>query len=154
MRVPGSPSSEPIPLAVRGAQGSREPVCEGAELGSGARFYSWNPVSAVGRTVFFDCPGAGVYARVDGELPDAHTLTLSEPQCGTGSAPGEVHCREAEQHPSEALFRGASADGSIAYFLDNQQLTAEASESTGGAGSAGSEDCEETSRWLLQPLPL
>jgi hypothetical protein len=112
---------------------------------------NWNALSADGRTIFFTalsgqtkgirvpCPsGSGankgipvpaseLYARVDGELEDAHTVAVSQPECK------EVKCKEAEASPSDAQFVSASADGSKAFFLDTQMLTDVATEGTGSA---------------------
>jgi hypothetical protein len=105
-----------------------------------------------GRTVYFTpetcASGSGanegipvlaaeLYARVDGELPDAHTIAISHPECK------EVKCKEAEAHPTDAAFQGASADGSRAFFLDTQQLTDGATEGTGTAGN-GSGFCVQS----------
>jgi len=116
-------------------------------------------MSGDGRTVFFTafgpCLGTGenagkkvpadiVYARVDGELADAHTVAISEPspsECGEGTEPKEVSCQEAAAHPANAGFAGASADGSKAFFLATQQLTAQASEDASGDNAAAGNGC-------------
>lgn len=102
-------------------------------------------MSSDGHTVFFTASGpcesgtnenAGkpvpadtLYARVSGELLEASTVAISDPspsECGTGTEPDEVSCREAT--PANAQFMGASEDGSKAFFTSEQQLTDEATE--------------------------
>jgi hypothetical protein len=113
----------------------------GTLLGAGGRGGGgqgqWNALSEDGRMVYFTavCDHA-LYARVDGEGADAHTVAISAPGCGDGTAPADAQCRNAP--PGEAEFAGASRDGSRAFFLDTQQLTDEA---TRGEGSTGS--CDE-----------
>jgi sugar lactone lactonase YvrE len=121
-------------------------------------------ISADGRTVFFTafgdddsaCTGVGpvfgtgansatpvpadaLYVRIDGDRSSAHTVAISArsaadcttPAC-TGSSPGD------------ALFAGASTDGSKAFFTDTQQLTDDASQDSTGGDSAVNA-CRETS---------
>ncbi len=126
----GARALRPFLVGVTGQEGSDSLVggC-GAHLGRGV----WT-MSANGRTVFFTaaCPPAEtVYARVDGESADAQTIAISDPSpsaCGEGTAPDEVACREAEAKPRNAIFEGASENGSRAFFLSLQQLTDSASE--------------------------
>lgn len=80
-----------------------------------------------------------LYARVDGEQADAHTVAISAPQCGAGSSPAEVACQTAP--PAAAEFAGASQDGSHAFFLSTQQLTDHATE---GPGAALGNNCAAT----------
>ncbi len=101
-------------------------------------------MSADGRTVFFTACKSELYARVDGELPDAHTVAIAQPECGTGAAPAEAECRNAPA--SVSSFQGASEDGSKAFFLDTAKLTDEATEGTGSGGqvcdeAASGSDC-------------
>jgi hypothetical protein len=108
-------------VAVEGGEGSDTliPPCgahgrEGSSLNSTQSgsatggFTPWNALSNDGRMVFFEVPCRGVYARVDGETPEAHTIKLSS---GTGEVP-----------PGEADFEGASEDGSVAYFKEGERL--------------------------------
>jgi hypothetical protein len=134
----GAGNKQPFLVGVSGGEGSTELIstCEtfpGAPSGS-----KWGAMSADGRTVYVTavghsigggCPAGAVapqvselYARVDGELPDAHTVAISQPECG------DTQCKEAEAQPGEAYFGGASADGSKAFFLDGQELTDDASQ--------------------------
>ena len=87
-----------------------------------------------------------MYARVDGELADAHTVAVSEPspsECGTHSGVTEISCREAK--PAGAWFEGASEDGSEAFFTSTQQLTDGASEDSDSSDNAAeAEGCVST----------
>jgi len=101
-----------------------------------------------------------VYARVDGELPDAHTVAISEPsEREVGGAETVVPAAPypgCEKEPciknvnekvnfADAHFVGASKDGSKAFFLSPQQLTDQASEDAGEPHAAkGFKDCSET----------
>ena len=78
-------------------------------------------------------PADTLYARIDGTLPDAHTVLISgrSPAGCTTSA-----CQSST--PEDAEFAGASKDGSKAFFTDTQQLTDDA---TQGAGSAATGGC-------------
>jgi len=138
----------------------------------------WNAVSADGRTVYFtasghDFPPPGctssvtappvyeLYARVDGEGPEARTVAISQPDAPEtlASAPPDENCTEAAcvkntealvppaVNPSwsDARFWGASEDGSKVFFTDTQQLTNEATQGSGtsfeGGCEAGGTDC-------------
>jgi len=124
-------ATQPFPVGVTGGKGSTATIggCE-TEMGGGTQDSNWNVISADGRTVYFTACGSGLYARVDGETSEAHTVAVSQPQCA-----GEPECVADEAHPSAAYFAGASADGSTAFFLDTQKLTPEATEGTGTAAS-------------------
>jgi len=168
-------SEPPLLVGVSGGEDSHELIgtC-GTVLGtvhSSAR----GAVSADGRTVVFtanpegrtpECFGSGavneqipvpvgeLYARVDGEEPDAHTVAISQPDTleTAGKSPPDENCTgpckkniEAYVPPAvnpswrDADFVYASEDGSKVVFMDTQQLTNGASE---GPGSAQT-DCEE-----------
>lgn len=99
----------------------------GAGLGAPRRQETYNAVSASGNTVFFTpnpggCTGGGgagppafeLYARLGSE----ETFDLSEPSAADCSA-----CQTAS--PQKATFQGASADGSRAFFLTEQELLPE-----------------------------
>jgi hypothetical protein len=159
----GVGSSQPLMVAVSGGQGSHDliGVC-GNQLG-GHPLLNPGMISGDGRTVFFTVlpcstgsganagtrvPAFAVYARVDGELPDAHTVAISAPspsECGAGPAAGEAACRGAAGDPADANFEEASADGSKAFFTSTQQLTDAASEdSHSGDSSAVVAGCAAT----------
>jgi DNA-binding beta-propeller fold protein YncE len=126
----------------------------GTELGVNSNSNQPGQLSADGRIVFFTAgacatgsganagvpvPAATLYARVEGELPTAHTVLISAPspsECGSGGAPDEIACRAAAAKPADARFEGASADGTLAYFTSTQQLTDDASEDSAGGDSA------------------
>jgi hypothetical protein len=65
----GTRNKEPFLVGVTGGEGSRDLVSEcGTTL---------DTLSADGRTVYFSTCG-GLYARVDGETPEAHTIRITE----------------------------------------------------------------------------
>jgi NHL repeat len=160
----GTGNSQPLSVGVSGREGSHDLISAcGTGLGV-ARQSRLGTFSADGRTVFFTaepketepCPsGTGanagtpvpamtVYARVDGEEPDAHTVAISHPspsECGGGSGQGEKGCREAASDPANAVFEGASSDGSKAFFTSTQQLTDTASEDSQNGHIAGNVNC-------------
>jgi hypothetical protein len=133
--------------------GNREPFLVGVTGGRDSTGLVSNcetntdAMSTDGRTVLFTAapcssgsganadipvPAYELYARIDGELPDAHTVAISRPECE------DAECRESEAQPSEAYFDGASEDGSRVFFLDAQQLTDQAIQGTGEANACGS----------------
>jgi hypothetical protein len=138
----GSGNSEPFLVNVRnsGLVHSGPPLNEGAELigrcGAelGGAVYarseessvdSRNALSADGKTIYFTADqchlAAGepevneVYARIDNGQAGAHTVAISEPSKQDCEA-----CQTATR--SEAIFQGASEDGSKAFFLTEQEL--------------------------------
>jgi hypothetical protein len=149
-------------------EGAEQVSTCGTGLGNGEES-TRDALSADGRTVYFTanekeirgCFGSGVnahtevpvselYARVDGEAPDAHTLAISEPQAlepGLREGCESTECIEDTSVASKtkdwrhARFEGASEDGSKAFFTSEQQLTDHATEGPGGhyrCGEAGS----------------
>jgi hypothetical protein len=106
-------------------------VQNGPEFGSsgeGQLEETHNAISADGATVFFTaakpqytCGGAKsppadeVFARIDNGLPGAHTVAISEPT--------REDCEECNTSaPANAIFEGASADGSKVFFSTHQAL--------------------------------
>jgi hypothetical protein len=82
---------------------------------------AYNAIAADGETVFFTALACGgspaineLYARIGG----ASTVAVSEPLLAPGQCSGA--CAAAKS--SEAIFQGASADGSEAYFTTDQPL--------------------------------
>jgi hypothetical protein len=148
----GIGNTKPFLVGVTGGQGSTELIslC-GTALGG---VETPSALSADGRMVYFTAkaceeggsganagvavPASTLYARIDGEASDAHTVAISQPECGES-----VECKEAELHPSGASFAIASEDGSQSLFLDTQQLTPGATQGTGSAlyGCPGGSDC-------------
>jgi hypothetical protein len=148
-------SPHPLSVGVTGGQGSTSLIggC-GTYLGSAAQTHFKNATNAYGslsesgRTVYFTVPGCGgepeeassLYARVDGESADAHTVSISTP---VPSSCKSVECQTAPPHGG--FFAGASSEGSRVFFTSTGQLTDNASQGTGQAGSecdkAGSAGC-------------
>ena len=63
-------------------------------------------------------PVREIFARIDNQQPDAHTVSISEPPTGAG---GDCSACDTSV-PLDANFVGASRDGSKAFFLTNQSL--------------------------------
>jgi hypothetical protein len=113
-------------------------------------------LSADGRTVFFTADGGkacfsgsssstpvpadALYARVENELPGAHTVLVS------GRSPTDCTVPSGCQGsaPRAASFQGASTDGSKAYFASTQQLTDAASQDPNSQDSAAGQNCADT----------
>ncbi len=148
----GAGESNPLPVGLSGGPGS-EPVSKcGTELGADKSTVQPGELSADGETVYFtadaceasenggrEVPANAVYARIG----DERTVAVSQPECGAGTAPSEEACRNAPASP--ALFEGASVDGSKAFFLSTQQLTANAGEDADMGDRAVGTGCSETS---------
>jgi hypothetical protein len=161
----GVNNPQPFLVGVSGERSSTELISGcGTILGSAEdQGHPWNALSADGRTVYFTAKkclrGTGVanqhmavpadelYARVDGEELNAHTVAISQPEAPEtlSTAPADKSCtsEECQKDISEtanwrgAEFEGASVDGSMAFFLDPQQLTDKATEGTGEANNKG-----------------
>jgi hypothetical protein len=158
----GQGNAKPMLVGVSGGPGSMDliSICN-TSLGSGAGEGMRQALSAEGRVVYFTadkgqaaCPGGSgtnaanevpvdeVYARIDGEGPDAHTVALSEPRApetSTSTPPDKncttVECQKNITEPGkwrDALLAGASEDGSKAVFMSTQQLTDAASQDPSG----------------------
>jgi len=112
----GTGNEKPLLVAVEGPEGSISLV--GNCLISRKNDLEGSSLSADGRTVYFvsSCTGH-LYARIDGELPSARTVDISErsPTDCTGACSASAS--------SEARFQGAAADGATVYFTSSQQLT-------------------------------
>jgi phosphodiesterase/alkaline phosphatase D-like protein len=120
----GTGNTEPLLVGVNGGYedgknhnliSTCETLLGGAGIGDETN-PRWNALSADGRTVYFtamghdepDCESAAphvteIYARVDGETAEAHTVKISR---------GITH----------AVFVGASEDGAKAFFIEGQSL--------------------------------
>jgi NHL repeat len=132
----GAGNSQPALVGVTGGEGSTSLIsnCGTEVTGPGS-------LSEDGSTVFFkavqtnaECaaalppgeaplPADEVGARVDGMLSDAHTVILSQrspADCMTSACLSST--------PEQAIFYGASSDGSKAFFTSTQQLTDSASQ--------------------------
>jgi hypothetical protein len=91
------------------------PVCGSPNMGSGFGS-AHHAISTDGRVIFLGCSQvpAALFARVDGTT----TISVSESQCTrTPSDPGGA----CNAH-SQAMFQGASADGTRVYFTTTDQL--------------------------------
>ncbi|HEV3047026.1 MAG TPA: hypothetical protein VGY13_06650 [Solirubrobacteraceae bacterium] len=161
----GTHSTVPLMVGVEGGYDNGEnhdlvSVCDTELAATGAQPAGGEDLSEDGAIVYFlavghedpgTCPSsykappaAGLYARIDGESPSAHTVLISGPAtkgCETTKCIDDATAtREEGDLPPE--FEGASNDGSRVFFTDAQQLTNGASESGGNAaagceGSAG-----------------
>jgi NHL repeat/WD40-like Beta Propeller Repeat len=133
----GAHNSEPMLVGVENAgpppwKAGATHVNEGAELigggcptslGNGGNDF-WSALSADGRTVYFTaCPSkdqGGLYARIDGETSEAHTVKIS----------------------ADGNFVGASADGSKAFFLTGIECSEKAGPDCGLYESQCAAHCE------------
>jgi hypothetical protein len=158
----GTGNAQPLLLGVNGGPASTDLISTcGTLLGSSGNSTSPGTMSADGQTVYFTaqsqhindpqltpCPGGSganastpvpadtLYARVDGALPTAHTVSISERSpldCTTPACTSST--------PAHAYFLGASADGARAFFTSTQQLTDDASQDLVAADQAGSTAC-------------
>jgi hypothetical protein len=161
----GTGNDHPLLLGVTGGFGSTDlvSVC-GTRLGSSSNENPPGIISADGSTVYFTaegglhggtgapCPGGSganaaipvpanaLYARIDGELPTAHTAAISQ------RSPTDCSGACLTSPPGDAHFEGASADGSKAFFTSTQQLTDGGSEDNALSDSATANDrCAATS---------
>jgi Fibronectin type III domain len=157
----GTGNTQPLSVGVTGSVGSTSLVskCEtniGAneDLEPGAPYGS---LSEDGHVVFFTAMGHSetghcpegesapatneLFARVDGEGSDAHTVLVSGP---TPAACKSVECEENTSVANESIdadgrnaeYAGASNDGSRVLFTSTQQLSDTASQGTGNAGKS------------------
>ncbi len=150
----GTGNTERTPVGVSGGSSSGDLISACATSLSSAP----GEMSADGATVYFTagaCPAGGtgvnagrevpvneLFARVDGGEAAAHTVSISQPEALSPSAPGVYKgyegctspaCVGATENPEppaasnpawrDAGFAGASADGSKAFFTSEQQLT-------------------------------
>jgi hypothetical protein len=155
-----APASQPLLVGVSGGRESTALVSRcGTEIGADLKSSShFQALSADGRVVYFTAakclaaqnggtklPADTVYARVDGELEDAHTVAISNPtpsECGSGPAAEEEACGKAP--PAAGFFAGASQDGQLAYFASTRQLTDQASQDSTASDTASGEGCSQT----------
>lgn len=163
-----SSSAEPQLVAVSGGAGSHDLIgtCGAAVAGAETRAQTYGSLSADGRTAYFQVtscahgsganssravPARELFARIDGEGPQARTVALSEP-AGLSPAQQNPACTTSEclaSTSNEASFRdaqfvGASSDGTMAYFLSPQQLTDDATQDANGNDSAFTSSCTQT----------
>jgi hypothetical protein len=144
----GTGNTAPLLVGVSGGSGSTDLIsaCGTSLGGEGKSLYSGS-MSADGRTVYFTAapcasgtganasvavPADGVYARID----QARTVKISErsqADCASLACQGSP--------AGDALFTGASVDGSKAFFTSTQQLTDNASEDGQAGDSASAPGC-------------
>jgi DNA-binding beta-propeller fold protein YncE len=147
----GAGNSAPVLVGVSGARGSTDLISVCGTRGGGERT-AYNALSADGSTVFFTAqpcssgsganagtpvPAEELFARID----ESRTVAIStrSPTDCTGT------CQTSP--PSDAMFEGASSDGSKVFLTSTQQLTDAASQDssdsargtgcTQGAGASG-----------------
>jgi hypothetical protein len=166
--VEGS-ASAPQLVAVSGGPGSHELIgtCGASVAGRETYTQTYGSVSADGRTTFFQVEpcthGWGevngsrrvyvqeIFARIDGEGPEARTVAISEP-AGLYPAQADPACATEEcvtntSNPASfrsAEFEGASSDGTMAYFTSPQQLTDQASQDHDPTDDAHLGGCSQT----------
>ncbi len=105
-------------------------------------------LSEDGLTVYFTAKGAEeregcppvdeLYARIDGELPDARTVLISGPTAEACSTEPCLKNSTDEASARSASFEAAAANGSSVLFTDTQQLTNGASQDETPGSLAGS----------------
>jgi len=126
----GAGNASPRLVGVKGGAGSTELVGEcGTRIGSTASRF--NAVSEDGETIFFTPGSANVapcglpepaFSEVFARRAGSETIKLAE------HSPSGCHGSCASSPGSDAVFEGASRDGSKAFFLSTQQLTDQASQ--------------------------
>jgi hypothetical protein len=146
-------AAAPLQVGVSGGLGSHALVSQcgillGGRSGTGKRD---NSLSEDGRIVYFTAvgeeagkvclPAEELYARIDGERPDARTVLISgaTPE-GCKNGP----CIENTTNPADARaasFEGASADGSRVFFTSTQQLSDGASQDSNAGLNAFTRGC-------------
>jgi DNA-binding beta-propeller fold protein YncE len=149
----GTGNAQPLLVGVSGGPGSTDLISRcGTALGGGSP--NGSLLSEDGSTVYFTAEkcstGTGanegkhvladaLYARIDGEAPDAHTVAISQ------RSPSECTTEAClKSPPADALFQGASLDGSLAFFTSTQQLTDDASQDSTSGDTAHGGGCAFT----------
>ncbi len=138
----GTGNAAPLLVGVKGGFDSHELVSSCATkraTGSHGRARFIGPISADGRTVYFTAEGPcasvtadELWARVDGESPDAHSVLVSGPTPATcNEAQCETNATSTGAQARDASFEGASVDGARAFFASAQQLTNNAGQDEG-----------------------
>lgn len=159
----GTDNSQPVLVGVTGGEGSTDLISAcGTSIGPDQGIDPPGTLSADGNTIYFTaesaggapCPGGSganagtpvpvpeVGARIDGTLPDAHTVIISQrsvADCTTSACLSST--------AGWAFFVGASSDGSKAFFTSTQQLTDDATNDSADAsqgvctGAPGANGC-------------
>jgi hypothetical protein len=148
----GFDSSQPLLVGVGGPHdgpGSTDLICRNGtrpvKLSADGRIaiFKTGPCSGgSGANAETAVPALELFARIDGESSDAHTVDLSQ------RSPSECSGECLSSPPAAAIYAGASEDASEVYFLSGQQLTDRASEDSAAGGQqtecsslAGSNGC-------------
>ena len=135
----GSANSEPYLVGVTGGLGSTSLIGQ-CGVDAGGPQSKFNAISADGETVFFTPLGADVGECGKPQPPvDELFARINESETLHLSAPSSADCTtlECQSAPAaDALFQGASRDGSKAFFSSTQQLTDQASEDATAGDSA------------------
>jgi sugar lactone lactonase YvrE len=153
----GTGGGQPLLVGVTGASGSTSLVSRcGVRLGNPEQGFSklYRSLSEDGRTVFFtasrcssgsggnegvEVPASELYARIDGERGDAHTVLISGPtteSCTTSECKENTDAEKQAERARDASYAGASADGSTVVFADTQQLTDTATQDPASSDTA------------------
>jgi hypothetical protein len=142
----GTGNSRPTMVGVSGGAGSTTLIGQ-CGVDAGGPHSTYNAISADGSVVFFTPIGAdegacgGIQPPIDelfARIGQSRTVMLSSPspaECATSA------CQSAPA--SDALFEGASRDGSKVFFASTQQLTDQAAEDPASADSAVTRGCPE-----------
>jgi hypothetical protein len=143
----GTGNPAPVLVGVTGGTGSPELISKcGTELGAAEKGSNPGELSADGETVFFTvpaCPEGGTGTNASVAVPvqevfarvgESRTVAISEPSAFSAAAPypgcSEEPCIKNVNDKANwgnAVFAGASNDGSKAFFTSGQQLTDNAS---------------------------
>jgi hypothetical protein len=172
----GTGNAAPTVVGVSGPLGSTSPISAcSTEFGGTLNGLGHNPqggLSADGRTAYFTaspdvvgCPAstpappvAELYARIDGGEPDAHTVSISEPQALAGGEPDEecknTECQQDIERPAnpgitnpnwrDGNFLAGSTDGSRVFFTSTERLTDAAGQDPSTIDTAFSQGCAKT----------
>lgn len=135
----GFGQAKPVMVGVSGGEGSTNLIgtC-GTALGAAKDSAAFDALSSDGRTVYFTSCDAELYARVDGERPDAHTVLIS------GRSPSECTGPCNGSRAAAAYVESVSEDGTKALFTSTQQLTDNGSEDARVQDTAEAGRCSAT----------
>jgi DNA-binding beta-propeller fold protein YncE len=154
----GRDNTSPLLVGVSGGHESTDLI---GICGTTSPTDGFEPLSRDGHTVFFQtqpcASGSGanaakpvpveeLFARIDGEGPGAHTVSISEPDALEPVPPNEacttttcIANTSQATNFRDGAFEGASGDGSRVFFSSTQQLTDEASQDPTKTDTAHSE---------------
>ncbi len=162
-------------VGVSGGQGSKDLISQCRTALGSFEGVSPGEMSEDGETVYFTagsvaggCAAGGtganagkvvpvneLFARVGGGTANARTVALSEPSAFSAAAPypgceKEPCVKDVNEQANwrGAEFEGASADGSKAFFLSDQQLTDNATEGQGNLYEYDFDDPSEAGRLI------